>query len=139
MSMESHGQVTVQIDWPGLGKLGPFDRRGGGAGTSDDTKFRSANGIEESIGSLTSTENLTLGRNYKVARDGAILGALYAARGFAKVTVSEHRFDKDGNTASKPIVWTGTLTEVDPGDYDSTSNDARILQITMSADQPVAA
>lgn len=146
MSLESQAEVTVSvIDWPNSltsppsKNTGRWDKRTGGKGTSDNTKYRGSDGKEESLGGQASTDDIELSRLFKIGRDDAIIGALYATRGVLPVTVSEPRYDKNGNRAAKPIVWTGIVTEVDPGDYDSTSNDPRLVVITVSPDSPVSA
>jgi hypothetical protein len=146
MSLQSQAEVTVSvIDWPDLLTVTPskntgrWDKRTGGKGTSNNTKYRGADGKEESLGGQASTEDLVISRLFKIPRDSDLLGAIYACRGILPVTVSEPRYDKNGNRAAKPIVWTGIATEVDPGDYDSTSDDARLVVITVSPDSSVSA
>lgn len=146
MSLESQAEVTVTVRrWPAFVEsppsknLGRYDKRTGGKGTSDNTKYRGSDGREESLGGQPGTDDIEVSRLWKVLRDAPLDAALFACRGVLPVTVAEARYDKDGNRSTNPITWNGVMTEYDPGDYDSTSNNARIAAMTISPDSSVAA
>lgn len=121
---------TVTID----GKpWGVWDTLGGGAVEAGDTKYRPGGmSPEVSLGGHASVGNLTLGR-LLTRTDWEPMGNLMRTRcGKARVTVSRQPLDSDGNRFGRPLVYSGTLITVTPGDTDSESEDAQVWEITVS-------
>jgi hypothetical protein len=121
---------TVSIDgvpW------GVWDTLGGGAVEAADTKYRPGGmAPERSLGGHVTVSNLTLGRLLG-REDWEPMGDLMRSRcGKANVVVSRQPLDTDGNPFGKPLVYSGTLMTVTPGDTDSESADAQVWEIGVS-------
>lgn len=121
---------TVTIDGT---PWGVWDTLGGGDVDAEETKYRPGGmGAQVSLGGQKSTGNITLGR-LLVRSDWAAMKRLMTSRvGRARVTVSRQPLDVDGNPWGDPLVYSGTLQNVTPGDTDSNSSDAQVWEITVS-------
>ena len=132
MTTAQHAQVTVNIELTRgrMTSLGIFDARSGGETTAEVSKHRSGGlGAELVFAGLPSHGDITLSRAYLKTRDHELARTLRKRTG-AKVTVSEAILDEDGVVWGSPVVSTGVLTGVNPGDVDSNSSDPRILELT---------
>lgn len=140
MSLESNRNVTVHIEHPGLGALGTFATRTGGKADSEETKHKPGGMLpEQAWGGAPTTDNVVLTRQFVRERDAALRAGLLAARGKARVKISDQLLDPDGNGFAAPTVWTGILKSFDMPDADANSNDAAMLELEVSTDAPVTA
>lgn len=123
---------TVTID--GV-PLGVWDTLSGGDVEAEETKYRPGGlSPQISLGGNTTTNNVTLGR--LLGRDDwDFMHDLMASRvGKAAVTVARQPLDVDGNPFGRPLVYSGVLQNVNPGDVDSNSSDAQVWEITVSTE-----
>lgn len=134
MTTAQHARVTLSVELtPGQAtNLGVWDARSGGETTAEVSKHRSGGlGAELVFAGLPSHGDITLSRAYLKTRDHELARTLRKRTG-AKVTVSEAILDEDGVVWGSPVVSTGVLTGVNPGDVDSNSGDPRILELTVT-------
>lgn len=141
MSREDQGKVNVKImidektPWPGLGDLGDWENRTGGAGGSDSVKHREGNmGRLIAYGGPPTMENVVVARRMDPVRDHAKLKSLYEARGRALMIVTETELDEYGVAFGDPITYKGKLNDVNPGDVNANSNNIRMIQLTQDTD-----
>jgi len=132
MGRQDQYAVTLTIDGR---NCGTWDTLSGGEATSEETKHRpGAMGPQKSYGGPTSVGNVTLGRVMERDRDGELARWMMSRRGKGRCTASRQMLDTDGLPFSKPIVYTGTLLTVTPGDIDSDSSDVDMYEIEISTD-----
>lgn len=127
---------TVTIDGT---PLGVWDTFGGGDVEAEETKYKPG-GMQPqvSLGGSTTVNNVTLARLLN-QEDWPIMSKLMAARvGKAPVIVSRQPLDSDGNPFGRPLVYRGTLQNVNPGDTDSNSSDAHTWTIVVSTEGDVS-
>lgn len=123
---------TVTIDG---NPLGVWDTLSGGDVEAEETKYRPG-GMQPqvSLGGTTSVNNVTLSRLLD-KEDWPFMHNLMASRvGKANVTVSRQPLDINGNPMGRPLVYRGTLQNVNPGDTDSNSSDAQTWTIVVSTE-----
>lgn len=115
---------------------GVWDKRSGGRKDSEELKYPPGGMRPEiSLGGRSTTENVTVSRNYRLVRDHQDLsGILLAGVGKARMTVTQQPLDLDGNAFGRPSVWSGTLKSVSLPEHDSESNDAAMVELEMTAD-----
>lgn len=136
MSREDQYAVTLTLDGE---DMGVWDKMSGGAGESEETKFRpGAMGKQKSLGGPTSVSNISLSRLYEFARDHTAIPTLMAKRGKGRCVVTKQPLDIDGAAWGDPLVYTGKLLTVTPPDHDSESSDAGMLEIEISTDGEIA-
>jgi hypothetical protein len=129
---------TVTIDGA---KFGTWDTLGGGAATATETKYSPGGmGPQKSLGGKNNVDNLTLGKLIEpTADEWNAIKALMATRvGKAEVSVSRQPLDVDGNPFGEPLVYSGKLLTVTPGDTDSNSEAAQVWTITVSTHGSIA-
>ncbi len=130
--------VTVWIDWPGLGDLGIFAKRGGGDADSEESKFPPGGGQKEiALGGRQTVDNVTADKLVTPA-ELPKRNALLDARGKARMVVSDVFIDEDDNPVETGMTWTGKYKKFTYPDADSTSNDPALLQLEMTAEDVTA-
>lgn len=133
-SRQDQASITVIV---GDEDTGTWDKRSGGARTSDSTKYRPGNmGAPISLGGWPDTDNLTISRIYDIPRDHAsgLVRRLLSAVGKARVKVSDQPLNPEGVPVGDPLNWTGTLVGVTYPERDSESSDAAMLEIEVEVD-----
>jgi hypothetical protein len=136
MSRSSQYSVAVTVDDVDLGVFDSFE---GGAGSSEETKYRPGGmGDEVSLGGQQTRENFTVARLYRQDRDHSRAHWLDGRRGRAKVVAKKQPLDADRNPFGRPLVYTGTLLTVSFPDHDSQSDDPAVLSLEVVADGPIA-
>lgn len=127
---------TVTIDGT---PMGVWDTFGGGDIDAEETKYRPGGMRPQvSLGGSTTVNNVTLSRLLD-KEDWPRMHALMSSRvGKAGVTVSRQPLDSDGNPFGRPLVYRGTLQNVNPGDTDSNSSDAQTWTIVVSTEGDVS-
>lgn len=123
--------VTVAVNGR---NLGTFDKMSGGAGGSEETKYRPGGmGPEKSYGGRTTRDNITISRVYDQDRNDMVtLRWLDGLRGKAVVSVSRQPLDKEGNRFGKPDVYNGILLSCTPPEHDSNGSDPAMFELTIS-------
>lgn len=137
---ERRNTCTVNVEsgsWGQLGNLGPWDKRSGGSGGSEETKISPAGMGEIAIGGRPTAENVTVSRFFKIDREPAVYAALLEARGKAEMGVTMEVLDQHENPTGFALHWSGVLMDVTPHDQDSTSNTGSELTLVMSASSPI--
>jgi hypothetical protein len=115
--------------------FGVYDSLSGGAVTAEETKHRPGGmGRQESYGGPASTENVTFSRVFKRGRDTELLHFLMSRVGKGRCTVNRQPLDSDGNAFGDPLVYTGILNGVTPGEVDSNSSDPDMYELEVSTD-----
>jgi hypothetical protein len=121
--LKNQWRVSVFIDYPGLGNLGPFDQSTGGAGESAEKKYREGGARDQSVlGGARMRSNVTVERLFRGERDGPIFKRLDNARG-AQMVVNKQPRDEDGNDVGEPIIYRGKVKSVTGPDTDSNDDD----------------
>lgn len=136
MSRTDQERVTVNV----AGKdLGVFDMFSGGAAKAEATKHRPGGmGPEESLGGPRSRDDFTLQRNYKLERDHGLAKFLDDQVGEGKVVATRTMLGRDRTPSGEPITFTGTLMGFVHPDHDSSSSDKKMVQLEVSADEPIS-
>lgn len=131
MAIESQFLITVHID--GVGDCGVFDKRTGGDATAPTAKHRPGGmGPEKAYRTLPTYSDLTVSRVLERDRDYELVRRLRNLSGNAQMVVTEQPLDDDGNAWGSPQTWQGRLTNVKPGQVDSTSQNPRMFEIDCS-------
>lgn len=136
---ERRNSVTFNVDWPGLGNLGQWDKRSGGLADSDEEKISPAGMGEIPIGGRPTAENVIVSRFFDHAREPAIYALLLAARGVADASSSQDILDQHENPTGHQVTWHGILKSVQLHDADSTSSTGAEIVCEISAGSVVVA
>jgi len=135
-------RVTVEVRDPkgGIHKLGVWDKRSGGEVDTDIYKYKPGGMAPQvSLGGSKTIGDLTISRLYRHKRDHLMLQNEINWAGRARVTVSQHILDIDGNEFGSPITWVGILKTVTPPDHDSESTDPAMIELVISPNgDPIA-
>lgn len=128
-------QNTATIDGR---PVGVWDTLAGGDVEAEETKYRPGGMASQiSLGGTMTVNNVTLAR-LVTREDWPLMHQLLSSRvGKGVVTVSRQPLDTDGNPFGRPIVYTGKLIHVVPGDTDSNSSDAAVWEITIATEGSV--
>lgn len=128
--LQEHWQNTLTIDNI---PLGVWDTLTGGDVQASETKWKPG-GMqpERSLGGSTTVNNVTLGKLLDVEDWPTLRRLMQTRTGKGRAVVARRPLDSDGNTAGDPIVYTGTLLHVTPGDTDSNSTAAQVWTVEIS-------
>jgi hypothetical protein len=131
--------VTASVTFRGETRdLGVFNTWEGGGKTSDDTKVRrGGTRVRRALGGVSNTENVTIGRDYDLARDHANIHWLLDAVGQGRVTFNKFFTDDNDQPYGRPMVYTGVLVGCTPPGHDIESSDLAVLELEGSMDSPV--
>lgn len=122
--------VTLTVKHPTLGTVKTFTARtksGGGIAGNAEKAFLGGMTPQVSIGGDAERDDITLSINYSdtVRADYKWLDAL-AGTGVATIT-------EQVNGVGGTDVYTGIIDQVNPPDYDASSNDLQELEVVISA------
>jgi hypothetical protein len=139
MPLEMDRQVTVSVTFrTETRNLGVFDTKEGGGVTADGTKHRRGGlGPEKAYGGAPSVQDVTLTRDYDLARDHANARWLMGKVGRARITIVDQFLDEFGVAFGEPFVYTGKLTGATPPNHDSDSSDLGFFELQASLDGDV--
>jgi hypothetical protein len=114
--------------------MGVWDTLTGGDVEATSTKYRPGGMAREiALGGTSTTNDLNLGRLLSKEDWEFMRGLMTRDRvGRAPAHVSRQPMDDDGNPFGSPLVYTGVLQHVTPGDTDSNSSDAQVWEIVVS-------
>ena len=130
---QDQASVSLTVD----GKPCPFlfQKRSGGAikGTGSKT-FPGGQSPQAAHGGLVEIEDLTMEGEFVPSRDHDYIEWLKTRVLKARVSVTEHIIDIDGNDNGIIARWTGVLSGLDTGGYDATSPDPRMFVVDVEAD-----
>jgi len=132
-------EITVSITYKGETRdLGVFDTWEGANVTADNTKHRRGGmGPQVAIGGPVTIEDLTISRDYDLARDNKNAHWLSSAVGRARVVATKHYLDSDGVGYGKPIIITGILIGYNEPNSDSDSGDIAMYELVVNPDGAV--
>lgn len=137
MARVDQRRITVKV---GSVDLGVMDSKSGGGVTAETTKARPGGMADEKdFGGIVTVEDVELTAIYdldkihpKVTQLRSLVGVPDAA------VVTEQPLDRDKNAKGKPDVYKGSLSAVNPPDYDANATgDVGKLGITVSVSGPV--
>lgn len=118
--------------------LGVFDTWEGGNVTADNTKHRRGGmGEQVAIGGPVTIEDVTVSRDYDLARDNPNAHYLSGIVGRARAIATKTYLDSDGEGFGKPIVITGILIGYNEPNSDSDSGDVAMYEIVINPDGAV--
>jgi hypothetical protein len=139
-------RITVSVTYLGETRdLGVFDTWEGAHVTADNTKHRrGAMGTQVAIGGPVTIDDLTVTRDFDLARDN--VGSkgrkgnghwLSSAVGRGKVVATKHYLDSDGDGFGTPVVITGVLIGYNEPNSDSDSSDVAMMELVINPDGEV--
>lgn len=115
-----------------------FDKMSGGDVTAKNTKYRPGNGTSDeiSLGGPKTVNDITVTgyMDYNMYLD---VQWMMTQVGKAHVNVNKQPLDSDGAPYGKALTYSGKLDGVKPPDTDSSSENAGVLALTVSAVTPV--
>jgi hypothetical protein len=131
--------VTASVTYRGETRdLGVFNSFDGGEATSDDTKVRrGGTRNQRALGGPKSIGNVTLARDYDLARDHNNIHWLYNAVGAARVTAQHFFTDDNDQPYGRPLIYTGVLIRSTKPGHDIDSADVANLELEVSCDGQV--
>jgi hypothetical protein len=133
---EDQAYVVVSVTYRGETRdLGVFNALDGGEATSDDTKVRrGGTRTQRALGGPRSIGNITVTRDYDLARDHNNIHWLYNATGGARV-VAQHFFTDDNDLPyGRPVIYTGVLIRSTKPPHNIDSADVANLELEISCD-----
>ena len=132
MSQSNQWLITVVVDGT---PLGIFDKMSGGDSAATTVKYRPGGMVPEiELGGAKTINDVTVSRLYDLARDHVQAKAIEAKNGKARVTVSQQPLDPFGAPWGAPIIRGGVLKSVKVPEADSMSQNASLLELTVSVD-----
>lgn len=131
-------QLTITVNYPGLGFLGIWDKDTGGDFDSEETRYRAGAGASQhSLGGAQTVTNIVLTRAYDIDRDHRLVKLLAAARGRATVQITKQPLDIQYSTHGDPITYTGTLKRVKIPESDSEGTAAGLIELEITTDSDI--
>lgn len=126
--------ITVSVTFKNETKdLGTWDTWEGMGVTAENTKHRRGNmGQQVAIGGPKTIEDLTVGRDYDLARDNQNAHWLAGAVGQATAVATKKYLDANGDAYGKPIVITGILIGYNEPGSDSDSADIAMVELVIN-------
>lgn len=132
--------MSIEKDYRGMLTMagtdyGQWDAVEGGEYTAEETKYTPYDEVERTYLSNKKTGNVTLSRDYRPDRDGAILKAQKQLHGSVAGVVM---LDKgaDGNYQQNRDPYTGLVLSIVPPNYDSDGNAISKIQVIVSVGTP---
>jgi hypothetical protein len=128
--------VIVSVTYRGETRdLGVFNELDGGEATSDDTKIRrGGTRIQRALGGPRSIGNVTVTRDYDLARDHTNIHWLYGVVGAGRVVVQHYMTDDNDAAYGRPIIYTGVLIRSTKPPHNIDSADVSTLELEVSCD-----
>jgi hypothetical protein len=119
--------------------LGVFNGFDGGGATADSSKIRrGGTRTRKSLGGVPDIDDVTITRDYDLARDHTMIHWLYSGVGTADMTVSWWPTDDDDRPFGQPVIYTGKLIGSTKPGLDMDSSDPSVLELVISCDSPVS-
>lgn len=122
---------TVTVDGQ---SLGTWDTLKGGDNDSSVVTYRPGGmKAHKVVAGQTTVSPLTLEKSLEMEIDWATIGTLIRANvGKSVATVSRQLLDIDGNPYGAPLLYSGILKQVMPGDTDSMKGDPQMWGIVIT-------
>jgi len=130
MATQSSELITVKIDGQ---PIGVFDTCSGAERSGESTKHTPGGSRVEQVypGSAT-TSDLTVSRVKENQRDHELVRKLYGRVNLAPMTVTRQPLDANKQAFGRPMTFNGMLTGINAGETNSSSNELRFFELTMS-------
>jgi hypothetical protein len=127
-------KITVVVKFQGATHdLGIFDTWEGANVTADNTKHRRGGmGPQVAIGGPVTIEDLTISRDYDLARDNPNAHWLSDAVGRASVVATKQYLDSEAVAFGDPIIITGVLIGYNEPNSDSDSGDVAMFELVVN-------
>ncbi len=120
--------VTAVVDG---NPIGVFDTFSGGEPSAEVAKHRPGGmGGENSYVALPSYGDATIGRELDKVRDLELYRTLLGRVGRAEASLSKQVLDDTGAPVGKPFTYTGRLSAMSDPEFDSTSSDPSMFELT---------
>jgi len=131
--------VTASVTYRGETRdFGVFDTWEGGNVTSDNTKHRrGALGIQISIGGPKSIDDITITRDYDLARDHQHAHWLSGCVGRARGVFRKQPLDDNSVAYGAPLVLQGVIIGYNHPSHDSDSSDVSMVALVLSPNDTV--
>lgn len=132
--------VTVTVSYRGETRdLGPFNAEEGGNATADGSKVRRGGTRQRrALGGVKDVEDITLTRDYDLARDHNNIHWLYNATGSARGVIKWFPLDDNDRPYGRPFNQTGVLIGCTKPGLDMDSSDPAELVLVFSMDSDVS-
>lgn len=128
MTTSQQHLVTVVIDG---NPVGVFDTFSGGEASAEVAKHRPGGMVgENSYAALPTYGDVTVGRERDRLRDLELYRTLLGRVGRAQASLSKQVLDDTGAPVGKPFTYTGRLSGLSDPEYDSTSSDPSLYELT---------
>lgn len=115
--------------------LGVFTEFEGGEATAEDTKVRrGGTRTQKALGGPKSIGNVTIRRDYDLARDHNQIHWLYGGVGAASARVAKWPTDDNDRPYGRPTIYTGVLIGSTQPGHDLESADVAKLELEVSCD-----
>jgi hypothetical protein len=126
--------ITVEVTYKKETRsFGTFDTWEGGNVTAENTKHRRGGmGEQVAIGGPVTIEDLTVSRDYDLARDNQNAHWLSQAVGKGRVIAKKQYLDADGVAFGNPIIITGILIGYNEPNADSDSADVAMFELVIN-------
>lgn len=135
---EDQAYVVASVTYRGETRdLGVFNSWDGGESTSDDTKVRRGGTRSQRVlGGPRSIGNVTIERDYDLARDHNNIHWLYNSVGGARVVLQKFFTDDNDAPYGRPLIYTGVLirSTAPPHNIDSSSVANLTLEVSCDSD-----
>jgi hypothetical protein len=131
---------NVTVTWRGETRdLGTFDTMSGINATAENTKHRRGGmGKSRSLGGPSSLDDITVGRDYDLARDHGNFHWLVNANGKATFNATGYELDDDDREYGRPFILDGKIIEVHGPEHDSNSADVAMFELVLSPNDDLA-
>lgn len=125
-------QYAVSLSIDGF-QLGIFDHLEGGDLISEENMYRPGGMAPQvSLGGIRSVTDIKVNRLYKLNRDHPLVPWLQSRIGTGKVTVVKQPLDVDANVFGRPLVYNGTLRNMNLPNADSKAGDPALLELDIT-------
>jgi hypothetical protein len=133
-------RVTLIVE--GLGMvldLGVFDTFDGGAKKGETVKHRAGNmGDSEAVGGVSSREDFTVSRRYRLERDHPNRKKLDALVNIGRVTCVRQKLNPDKTAFGDPDTYTGIMSGFVMPNHDSDAVEKAMFSIEVNADEAIS-
>lgn len=137
---EDQAYVTFTVTYRGETRdLGVFTSLDGGDATSDNTKVRrGGTRTRKALGGAKDIEDLTIGRDYDLARDHNQIHWVFGGVGAARFVASWWPTDDNDAPYGRPIIYRGVITGCTRPPHDLESSDVARWEMTLSCDGEIS-
>jgi hypothetical protein len=138
--LTSQERVTITIIGLGMTlELGVFDTFTGGAKKGEQIKHRPGGmAPQEAVGGLSSRDDFTTSRRYRLDRDHPIRKKLDALVNIGEVTAVRQKLNPDKTPNGDPETYTGILSGFVMPDHDSDEAAKAMFVLEVSADEEIS-